>query len=187
LGQARGLTQKQVAELLDTKQQAIARLEDPAYTGHSLTMVRRYVEALGASLQINVVPASNAADHSSAWQPGGFPTTGAAGQAETRVRLCTLDLPLLLKPSDHDLFQGFFVPALSHALRDDHGMGYFASGWLWLTKKRRDSMRSSGQHVLHWSSGGWPYLSWSTSAVEASHCRKTKWREQHDYTGSNFG
>jgi transcriptional regulator with XRE-family HTH domain len=102
LRQARGLTQKQVAELLDTKQQAIARLEDPAYTGHSLTMVRRYVEALGASLQINVVPASNAADHSSAWQPGGFPATGAAGQAETRVRLCTLELPLLLKPSDHD-------------------------------------------------------------------------------------
>lgn len=86
LRQARGLTQKQVAELLDTKQQAIARLEDPAYTGHSLTMVRRYVEALGASLQINIVPASNAADHSSAWQPGGFPATSAAGRAETRVR-----------------------------------------------------------------------------------------------------
>jgi transcriptional regulator with XRE-family HTH domain len=85
LRQARGLTQKQVAELLDTKQQAIARLEDPAYTGHSLTMVRRYVEALGASLQINIVPASNAADHSSAWQPGVFPATGA-GRAETRVR-----------------------------------------------------------------------------------------------------
>ncbi len=33
LRQARGLTQKQVAELLGTKQQAIARLEDPAYSG----------------------------------------------------------------------------------------------------------------------------------------------------------
>lgn len=56
LRQARGLTQKQVAELLGTKQQAIARLEDPTYTGHSLSMVRRFVEALGASLDVVVVP-----------------------------------------------------------------------------------------------------------------------------------
>jgi transcriptional regulator with XRE-family HTH domain len=54
--QARGLTQKQAAELLGTKQQAIARLEDPSYSGHSLSMVRRYVEALGASLDVVVVP-----------------------------------------------------------------------------------------------------------------------------------
>jgi transcriptional regulator with XRE-family HTH domain len=39
LRQARGLTQKQVAEMLGTKQQAIARLEDPAYAGHSLSML----------------------------------------------------------------------------------------------------------------------------------------------------
>jgi transcriptional regulator with XRE-family HTH domain len=57
LRQARGLTQKQVAELLGTKQQAIARLEDPAYTGHSLSMLRRYVEALGGSLRVTIVPA----------------------------------------------------------------------------------------------------------------------------------
>lgn len=57
LRKARGLTQKQVAEMLGTKQQAIARLENPAYTGHSLSMVRRYVEALDASLDIIVVPA----------------------------------------------------------------------------------------------------------------------------------
>jgi transcriptional regulator with XRE-family HTH domain len=57
LRQARGLTQKQVAELLGTKQQAIARLEDPAYTGHSLSMVRRYVEALGANLDVTIIPA----------------------------------------------------------------------------------------------------------------------------------
>jgi transcriptional regulator with XRE-family HTH domain len=57
LRQARGLTQKQVAEMLGTKQQAIARLEDPAYTGHSLSMVRKYVEALGASLRVTIVPA----------------------------------------------------------------------------------------------------------------------------------
>ena len=56
LRHARGLTQKQVAELLGTQQQAIARLEDPAYAGHSLSMVRRYVQALGASLDVTIVP-----------------------------------------------------------------------------------------------------------------------------------
>lgn len=63
LRQARGLTQKQVAELLGTKQQAIARLEDPSYTGHSLSMVRRYVAALGASLDVTIVLAEAAADY----------------------------------------------------------------------------------------------------------------------------
>ncbi len=57
LRQARGLTQKQVADMPGTKQQAIARLEDPAYGGHSLSMVRKYVEALGASLDVTIVPA----------------------------------------------------------------------------------------------------------------------------------
>jgi transcriptional regulator with XRE-family HTH domain len=57
LRQARGLTQKQVAELLGTKQQAIARLEDPTYTGHSLSMVRKYVEVLGATIRLTIVPA----------------------------------------------------------------------------------------------------------------------------------
>jgi hypothetical protein len=46
------------------------------------------------------------------------------------MSLRTLDLPLLLKPSDHDLFRAFFAPALTHALRYDRGVGYFASGWL---------------------------------------------------------
>lgn len=64
LRQARGLTQKQVAEMLGTKQQAIARLEDPAYTGHSLSMVRKYVEALGASLDVTVVPLETSDDYS---------------------------------------------------------------------------------------------------------------------------
>jgi transcriptional regulator with XRE-family HTH domain len=56
LRRSRGLTQKQVAERLGTKQQAIARLEDPAYSGHSLSMVRKYVEALGANLRLTILP-----------------------------------------------------------------------------------------------------------------------------------
>lgn len=46
------------------------------------------------------------------------------------MSLRTLDLPLLLNTSDHDLFGDFFVPALTHAFRYDRGVGYFASGWL---------------------------------------------------------
>lgn len=64
LRRARGLTQQQVAELLGTKQQAIARLEDPDYTGHSLSMVRRYAEALGANLDVTIVLAESAAEYS---------------------------------------------------------------------------------------------------------------------------
>ena len=64
LRQSRGLTQKQVADLLGTKQQAVARLEDPAYTGHSLSMVRRYAEALGANLDVSIVLAESAAEYS---------------------------------------------------------------------------------------------------------------------------
>ena len=60
---ARGLTQQQVADMLGTKQQAIARLEDPSYTGHSLSMVRRYVEAMGASLDLTVVPVEDASGY----------------------------------------------------------------------------------------------------------------------------
>jgi transcriptional regulator with XRE-family HTH domain len=69
LRQARGLTQKQVAELLGTKQQAIARLEDPAYTGHSLSMVRKYVEALGASLDVTIIPAETTSEYAAQRSP----------------------------------------------------------------------------------------------------------------------
>lgn len=63
LRRARGLTQKEVAERLGTKQQAIARLEDPAYTRHSLTMVKRYAEALGAVVDVTVVLAEEVASY----------------------------------------------------------------------------------------------------------------------------
>jgi transcriptional regulator with XRE-family HTH domain len=63
LRKARGLTQQQVADLLGTKQQAIARLEDPSYAGHSLSMVRKYVEALGAIIDVTIVPAERSAEY----------------------------------------------------------------------------------------------------------------------------
>ena len=52
-----GLTQKQLAELVGTKQQVIARLEDADYEGHSLSMLRRIGEALKLNLEIRFVPA----------------------------------------------------------------------------------------------------------------------------------
>lgn len=63
LRRSRGLTQQQVAEQLGTKQQAIARMEDPAYTGHSLTMVKKYAEALGAIVDVTVIPAERSRDY----------------------------------------------------------------------------------------------------------------------------
>ena len=74
---ARGLTQKQVADLLGTKQQAIARLEDPSYTGHSLGMVRRYVEALGANLDVTIVPVEEVSEYDA--YPGPKPLLAHGG------------------------------------------------------------------------------------------------------------
>ena len=42
--------------MLGARQQAIARLENPAYRGHNLRMLRRYVEALGGRLEVTIVP-----------------------------------------------------------------------------------------------------------------------------------
>ena len=47
-----GLTQKQLASLVDTTQSVIARLEDADYEGHSLSMLQRIAEALGKRVEI---------------------------------------------------------------------------------------------------------------------------------------
>ena len=51
-----GLTQQQLADLIETKQAVIARLEDANYEGHSLSMLQRLGEALGQRIEINLVP-----------------------------------------------------------------------------------------------------------------------------------
>ncbi len=53
-----GLTQTQLAELIDTQQPVIARLEDADYQGHSLSMLQRIAEALGQRLEVSFVPAT---------------------------------------------------------------------------------------------------------------------------------
>ncbi|MBD3868265.1 MAG: XRE family transcriptional regulator [Acidobacteria bacterium] len=51
-----GLTQAELARLINTKQPVIARLEDADYEGHSLSMLQRIAAALGQRLQVSFVP-----------------------------------------------------------------------------------------------------------------------------------
>jgi ribosome-binding protein aMBF1 (putative translation factor) len=53
-----GLTQKELADLIGTKQPVIARLEDADYEGHSLAMLQRIATALNQRLEINLRPIS---------------------------------------------------------------------------------------------------------------------------------
>ncbi|RAM51150.1 transcriptional regulator [Mastigocladus laminosus UU774] len=51
-----GLTQKQLAELVGTKQPVIARLEDADYEGHSLSMLQKIAHALNHRVMIHLTP-----------------------------------------------------------------------------------------------------------------------------------
>jgi transcriptional regulator with XRE-family HTH domain len=51
-----GLSQKELARKLGTSQQQISRLESPSYEGHSLNMLRRVAEGLGASVHVTIAP-----------------------------------------------------------------------------------------------------------------------------------
>lgn len=53
---SRGLTQKELAEKIETSQSVIARLEDADYEGHSLRMLRKIARALGARLSVRLIP-----------------------------------------------------------------------------------------------------------------------------------
>jgi len=52
-----GLSQKDLAKLLNTSQQQISRLESPGYEGHSLSTLRRVADALHARVRIVFEPA----------------------------------------------------------------------------------------------------------------------------------
>ncbi len=49
-----GLSQKELAQRVRTSQQQISRLESPSYEGHSLSMLRRVAEALGATVNVRI-------------------------------------------------------------------------------------------------------------------------------------
>jgi ribosome-binding protein aMBF1 (putative translation factor) len=56
-----GLTQKELADLVGTKQSVISRLEDADYGRHSLKMLNRIAEAMNCRLEVHMVP--NAGGH----------------------------------------------------------------------------------------------------------------------------
>ncbi len=49
-----GMSQKELAKRLRTSQQQISRLESPSYEGHSLSMLRRIAEVLGATVHVKI-------------------------------------------------------------------------------------------------------------------------------------
>src|SRR2546423_9036283 len=51
-----GLSQKDLARKLHTSQQQISRLESPSYEGHSLSMLRRVADVLGATVRVTLAP-----------------------------------------------------------------------------------------------------------------------------------
>lgn len=51
-----GFTQKQLAELVGTRQPVIARLEDADYEGHSLSMLQKIAHALNQKVVIQLAP-----------------------------------------------------------------------------------------------------------------------------------
>jgi ribosome-binding protein aMBF1 (putative translation factor) len=50
------LSQRQLADLIGSRQPVIARLEDADYEGHSLTMLQRIAAALHQRLELRFVP-----------------------------------------------------------------------------------------------------------------------------------
>jgi len=55
LREAAGLSQRQLAKLIDTTASVICRLEDSDYEGHSLAMLRRIAAALDKRVEIRFV------------------------------------------------------------------------------------------------------------------------------------
>ena len=51
-----GLSQTELARMIDTTQSVISRLEDADYEGHSLSMLSRIAKALDREVKIDLVP-----------------------------------------------------------------------------------------------------------------------------------
>lgn len=54
-----GITQKQLADLVGTKQSNIARIESADYTGYTLKTLEKVTKALKAKLEIKIIPQRN--------------------------------------------------------------------------------------------------------------------------------
>lgn len=69
LRKQKGLTQEQLAEMVGTKQQNIARIENPAYSGHSLSLLRRVGRALGMVVRVRFIPTEQAIEEEGLGEP----------------------------------------------------------------------------------------------------------------------
>lgn len=54
-----GLTQKELADLVGTKQSNIARIESADYMGYTFKTLEKVTKALKARLEIRIIPADN--------------------------------------------------------------------------------------------------------------------------------
>jgi len=63
LRQESGLSQKELAKRVGTSQQQISRLESPSYEGHSLSMIRRVAQALGATVRVEIERVKRSNEH----------------------------------------------------------------------------------------------------------------------------
>lgn len=57
--QDKGLTQKQLAEILGVKQSNISRWERPGYQGYKVNVLSKLARVLGGQLQVSLRPSSN--------------------------------------------------------------------------------------------------------------------------------
>jgi len=64
-----GLSQKELAKMLNTTQSVISRLEDADYDGHSLSMLRRVAQALNREVKIDLVPVVPSLENASLPRP----------------------------------------------------------------------------------------------------------------------
>jgi transcriptional regulator with XRE-family HTH domain len=69
-----GLSQKELANRVGTSQQQISRLESPSYEGHSLNMIRRVAEALGATVRVQIQRNKQPRRHAVAENTGKYKT-----------------------------------------------------------------------------------------------------------------
>jgi len=75
-----GLSQKDLAKLLDTSQQQISRLESPGYEGHSLSMLRRVANALHARVRVIFEPVKTTNEMHAAEAPERYNANRAKGK-----------------------------------------------------------------------------------------------------------
>ncbi len=58
LRERHGLSQRALAELINSSQSAVARMEDATYRGHSISVLRRIAAAVGEKVSVRFVPPS---------------------------------------------------------------------------------------------------------------------------------